>query len=201
MSAEKSKEILNLARNDEKSAFRMLFDTYYLSLVYFANKIVQDEYCAEDIVQESLSNFWMKNRFADVTEVLGGYLFEMVKNNAFNYVKAQNRKHEILSSVYEEYRRKAFLNPEDAEEYSKLYQAIELLPPDRRKVFKLVYIDGYRYQEVAEKLGISINTVQTQLSRSLQFLREKLLDSLEYKKSISIRKLNDMIMCFVSYPL
>ena len=57
-----------------------------------------------------------------------------------------------------------------------MYKVIDLLPEERRNVFLLVFVEGMSYQEVADQLQISKNTVKTQLSRSLKFLRETLKD-------------------------
>lgn len=60
------------------------------------------------------------------------------------------------------------------EEIELLYSVINELPPERRRVFMMICAEGKKYQEVADQLQISVNTVRTQLTRSLKFLREKL---------------------------
>ena len=183
-------------KKDEKSAFKLLFETYYIPLVLFANRIIRNEYSAEDIVQETLINFWQKKRFTNINTGLDYYLFESVKNKALDYIKSNDRRQEILMSAYEDYSRTTLLNAEEADEYAKLYRAIELLPEERRKVFKLVYFEGYKYREVADLLEISINTVQTQLRRSLQFLRERLGNSDDRDDGSSDDKLRDISVLF-----
>ena len=66
------------------------------------------------------------------------------------------------------------MHEDEQTEIDVLYFAINQLPPERRRIFMMVYAEGKKYKEVAEHLQISINTVRTQLSRSLKFLREKL---------------------------
>ena len=58
-----------------------------------------------------------------------------------------------------------------------VYQMIDLLPAERRQVFMMVFVDDMSYQEVAERLEISKNTVKTQLSRALKFLRKEMKDN------------------------
>jgi len=197
MSGPKSNEILSLYKKDEKSAFRLLFETYYIPLVLFANRIIQNEHSSEDIVQETLISFWQKKRFLNVNTGLDNYLFESVKNKALDYIKSTDRRQELHQSVYEDYAENALFDNNEAYEYARLYKAIELLPEERRKVFKLVYMEGYKYREVADMLGISINTVQTQLRRSLQFLREKLTEIDGSETDLSNDKLNDMTLYFL----
>ncbi|MCW3786811.1 RNA polymerase sigma-70 factor [Plebeiibacterium sediminum] len=174
MSHQKTNEILIMYKKDEKSAFKLLFDTYYIPLVLFANKMIQNEHSSEDIVQETLISFWQKKRFTDVKTDLDYYLFRSVKNKTLDYLKSKDRRQEVLMSTHEDYSKTELFKTEDVDEYVKLYKTIELLPQERRKIFKLVHLEGYKYKEVAEELGISVNTVQTQLRRSLQFLREQL---------------------------
>jgi len=196
MSKSKPSEILSLYKQDEKSAFRLLFETYYIPLVLFANRIIQNEHSSEDIVQETLISFWQKKRITNVNTALDYYLFESVKNKALDFLKSNDKRQEVLTSAYEDYNKEAILDAEEAEEYAKLYKVIEMLPPERRKIFKLVYIEGYKYKEAADLLGISINTVQTQLRRSLQFLREKLINSDDHDDNYSDDKLRDISVLF-----
>ena len=196
MAGPKSNEILTLYKKDEESAFRLLFETFYIPLVLFANRIIQNEHSSEDIVQETLISFWQKKRFMNVNTGLDYYLFESVKNKALDYLKSNDRRQELHQSAYKDYYENTILNSNEADEYSKLYKAIELLPTERQKIFKLVYIEGYKYKEVADLLGISINTVQTQLSRSLQFLREKLLNTDNNSDDPSNKKLRDISVLF-----
>lgn len=196
MPKSKQNKILTLYKHDEKSAFRLLFETYYIPLVLFANRIIQNEHSSEDIVQETLISFWHKKRITNVNTALDYYLFESVKNKALDFLKSNDRRQEILTSAYDNYNKESILDPDEAEEYAKLYRMIEKLPEERRKIFKLVYIDGYKYKEVAELLGISINTVQTQLRRSLQFLREKLIHSDDKDDDSSDEKFQEISVLF-----
>ena len=66
------------------------------------------------------------------------------------------------------------MQEDEQAEIEILYLTINLLPPERRRIFMMVYAEGKKYKEVADQLQISINTVRTQLTRSLKFLREKL---------------------------
>ena len=62
----------------------------------------------------------------------------------------------------------------DPELVEKLYRSMESLPEERRRILHMVCMEGMKYQEVADQLGVSINTVKTQMGRSLQFLRKAL---------------------------
>ncbi len=184
MSRQKTNEILALYERDEKLAFRLLFDTYYIPLVLFANKIIQNEHSSEDIVQETLINFWQKKNLSNIESNIDYYLFKSVKNKTIDYLKSRDKRQEVFTPITEELERTEITDSEEQIEYAKLYQTIEQLPAERQKVFKLVYLEGLKYKEAADVLNISVNTVQTQLRRALQFLRENLTNSNESDSSI-----------------
>ena len=69
---------------------------------------------------------------------------------------------------------RTWVSGENSELIEKLYLAIEMLPEERRRILHMVCMEGMKYQEVADCLGISINTVKTQMGRAFQFLRRAL---------------------------
>ena len=74
------------------------------------------------------------------------------------------------------------LQPEDwmdgNELQDKITETIEKLPPERKKVFVMSRFDNLKYKEIAEKLDISVKTVENQMGKALKFLREELKDFL-----------------------
>ncbi len=173
----KAETILNLFKEDEKKAFQLLYDTYYETLVLFANQITNDSEAAEDIVQECLVDFWFTKRYKTLLSGLDKYVFQAVKFSSLNYLRGDRRK----KTLHEKASREVPVEEEipDEEEVAILemvYRAIELLPEERRNIFLMVFVENMPYQEVADKLQISKNTVKTQLSRSLKFLRDTLKD-------------------------
>lgn len=92
-----------------------------------------------------------------------------------NYMRGGKRKRAIHEHVTREMLSKESLSDdENAEILEVVYKAIDQLPEERRRIFMMIFVDGKSYQEVMEQLQISKNTVKTQLSRSLKFLRKKL---------------------------
>jgi RNA polymerase sigma-70 factor (ECF subfamily) len=60
----------------------------------------------------------------------------------------------------------------------KIKETIDLLPAERRKIFIMSRFDGLKYREIAERLYISVKTVENQMYQALRFLRERLVDYL-----------------------
>jgi RNA polymerase sigma-70 factor (ECF subfamily) len=66
-------------------------------------------------------------------------------------------------------------NPvETLELQKKIDDSIEIMPPERKKIFMMSRNEGLKYKEIAEKLGISVKTVEAQMGKALKFLREEL---------------------------
>lgn len=171
----KADTILELFKTDERKAFQLLYDTYFETLVLFANQVTGDAEAAEDIVQDCFVKFWMNKPFATLPSGLDKYVFQAVKFSSLNYTRGDQRKRNLHENVTRE-----MMADEEAPDETEtdmlemVYRMVDLLPEERRNVFLMVFVDGMSYQEVADKLQISKNTVKTQLSRSLKFLRETL---------------------------
>ena len=119
-------------------------------------------------MEEYINNYTMKTRLLLLASAL---LLSAEMAMAQDYSVPVSEKNEKMMEgmpVAE------IMHEDEQTEIDVLYFAINQLPPERRRIFMMVYAEGKKYKEVAEHLQISINTVRTQLSRSLKFLREKL---------------------------
>lgn len=164
-------DILILMKEGKEKAFRYLFDNYYDTLVMFANYWLNDPEAAEDTVQECFVDFWVNKRFENLSSGLDKYIFASVKHAALNCIRSNRRReerHAVVAGNWREEGEYAGLNEEEIE---YLYMTINRLPEERRKIFMMVCLEGRKYQEVADLLGISVNTVRTQMGRAFQFLR------------------------------
>lgn len=171
----KPETILEQFRTDKRKAFRLFYDSYFELLVLFAHQITKDAEAAEDIVQECLVKFWINEPYLTMSSGLDKYIFQAVKYASYNHLRGHLRK----KNLYDQVTREMLSDEKDHEEndvLEKIYRSINQLPEERRKVFLMVFVDNMSYQEVADRLHISKNTVKTQLSRSLKFLRLILQD-------------------------
>ena len=117
-------------------------------------------------------DFWVNKRFENLSSGLDKYIFASVKHAALNYLRGNRRREErhavVAGNWKEDGGEVAELNEEEIE---YLYMTINRLPEERRRIFMMVCLEGRKYQEVADLLGISVNTVRTQMGRAFQFLR------------------------------
>lgn len=158
-----------------QAAFAGLFRLFYPRLHSFCLQYVHVKEVAEEITNDVFVKLW--NRRANMGQIdnLSTYLFVAVKNGALNYLKQYSHIHVAIEDQEGSTGLINRNNPEQELEWKEisfeLTQAIEQLPDQCRTVFKLIKEEGFRYKEVAEILGISPRTVETQLFRALKKLQ------------------------------
>ena len=174
-----SESILDLLKKDESGAFRLLFDRYYDNLLLYCYHILDDLETAEDIVQDCFVNLWNSKRLHSFSGDLDRFIFKMVKNQAFLFLREYKKRYNIQVSFSQESEISHYDTlDESSKEIELLYQTIDKLPEKCRKVFLMACLNDKTYQEVADELGTSINTVKTQMKTALKFLRENLQEEL-----------------------
>jgi RNA polymerase sigma-70 factor (family 1) len=157
-------------------SFKPFFESFYPSLCLFANKYTRDHEAALDIVQEAFVYIWNKKGDVDSINSAKAYLFKYVRNRSLNYL----RDHEKQKSLnFEQLDSEIFFrdNLIEEETYRTIYDAIKNLPPQGQRVIELS-LDGYKNQEIADELNISVNTVKTIKLRAFKAMREELKDNL-----------------------
>lgn len=161
----------------EPSAFQFLFNQHYKALCYFANSIVANDQEAEDLVQESFSKLWNKRTDFKTAANIKAFLFIATKNACLNFLKSRER----LTIKEKEF---SYLQTVDTgfdplltetEVIQQLYNEIEALPTQCRKIFKMSYLEGRKNEDIALTLRISYNTVRAQKLRALKLIRSSLI--------------------------
>jgi RNA polymerase sigma-70 factor (family 1) len=158
-----------------KTDFRKIFDEYFPSLCVFACKFVNDEDTAKDLVQEVFVKIWSSGKTFESEKSMRVYFYLATKNTAYDYIKKEKRKSQKtdlfgLNAADED----IVLNEMIREEtYRILNNALHALPEKAKEVINL-NLSGLSNQEVADKLGISVNTVKTHRLHALRILRKRL---------------------------
>lgn len=161
--------------------FEALFKTHYAELCGYANKYLDDLDAAEEVVQSLFVRLWEKRKDLDIKSSLKSYLFSSVRNACFNEIKHVKIKEEYKAHyqrVIEEDQVFADEEYEASELENKIRSSIEKLPEGRQKIFILSRYEGLKYQEIADKLGVSIKTVENQMGAAMKFLRSELAEYL-----------------------
>ena len=162
----------------ENKAFEELFDLHYGNLVGFVYGYVRDEEVAKDIVHDAFLTFWTNRKHLDLSYSAKSYLFTLAQNYALNYLKhlrvvAMNEREvvEALQNADEEL--------DDYEQrMARLNEKLDELPEKQREVLMKCFVEGQTYKDVAEEMGISVNSVKTHISRGLKFLRNELKEEM-----------------------
>jgi len=172
-------EIQNISQFIDKQTYEQIFRQHYSELCSYANNFMDDLDDAEEIVQDVFVKIWENRSEINITDSTRAYLFRSVRNTCLNKkkhikireeYKAENER-EIESNFVD---LNAVINASELE--IKIRNAIDKLPTERRKIFIMSRYDELKYKEIAEKLNISIKTVENQMGSALKFLRTELID-------------------------
>lgn len=189
----KEVQLCESIRQGDKNSFEYVFRTYYGNLCQYASQILTDKDASEEVVQELFYQLWQKRAAFQVTTSLKSYLFRAVHNSCLNYIKHHKIK-ETYVQHYQQENSGIAVNQHQAIELkelqSRISRAVEMLPPERRKVFMMIRYEERKYKEVAELLGISVKTVENQMGKAMQSLRVALKDYLPVISAVIINILH-----------
>ncbi|MBE3094035.1 MAG: RNA polymerase sigma-70 factor [Actinobacteria bacterium] len=180
-----NQQLINGIQKGDLAAFEELYRQYYIFLCLIAEHIVRNHSDAEEIVSDVFVRLWNIREKIDITTSIKGYLIKAVHNTSLNYLERFRLIHKLTDSLnnsdYE------FLAWDSDYPLGQLYekeimnileQGISELPDGCRKIFILSRNEDMKYSDIADKLGISVNTVKTQMKIALARLRENLKDYL-----------------------
>ncbi|QGY43964.1 RNA polymerase sigma-70 factor [Maribellus comscasis] len=178
-------KLIKNTKTSEEQTFELIFRRYYVRLCGFANKFIGDTAESEEIVQEAFLNVWKKREKLNLDDDIRPYLFKSVQNLCYNFLehqKVEDKYYKVIYDVYKNQKKdyQTFESVMYSELQAKVDEVIESLPQRCREIFCLSRWDGLKYGEIAEKLQISVKTVETQMSRALVILRKELSDYLVF---------------------
>lgn len=170
-------ELFALLKEGNEKAFADIFNRYQAPLFDFAYKRIRDKDEAKDIVQEIFVRLWNNRADLQIRTSLRSYLYRSVLNRVLNILSHQVIKEEYVNSLQQMIE----ANTQAADyhiretDMEKLIEAeIAALPPKMREVFEMRKRKYLSNKEIAGKLGISEQTVETHMKRALRVLRVRL---------------------------
>lgn len=173
------KLLIGQFKQGDHHAYKILYLTYAPKLLAFSRKYLNSAEEAEEIVQEVFLRLWEKKENVDENRSFSSYVIQAAKHRIFNgFRKKVNEKAYLDFAVFSN---NPNLNLTGLEvEYNEVKRkadaAIESMPPKRQEIFKLSREKGLKNREIADKLQISIKTVENQMSQALKYLKEELVD-------------------------
>lgn len=171
------RELLNRIAQSDEAAFTEIFNHFSPRIWTFVVKKAKSESVAEEIVQEVFLKLWAKKEMASGIENLTAFLYTMAANKLYDHFKKVAGDSRKLEHLWLQVQQAATSNPVEEtldfrESMQIINQAIEQLPPQRKKIYLLNRMEGLSYDEIAQKLNISKSTVSNQLVEATKFIRE-----------------------------
>jgi RNA polymerase sigma-70 factor (ECF subfamily) len=165
--------LLEKLQEGDKAAFS--------DLVMFSTTFTHDLDTSEEIVQEIFVKLWEDRKSIIITTSLKSYLLKSIQNRCIDWIRHLKVRDKVSAEIIEN--SIGFEN--NTEEYllkTELEQAIESslsqLPDDLAEVFRMNRYEGMKYHEIAEKLNVSLRTIEVRIGKALHLLREHLKDFL-----------------------
>lgn len=187
-------KIIKGLKNGDKEIFEKVYREYYIPLCYYCLRYIEKFEDSEEIVQDLFLKLWEKHKELEINSSLKAYLYRAVQNYALNYLSKKKTKEKYLmiqSGQYYNNFDKGNVKLEEDELRLILKQAILKMPEKRRQIFELSRFDGLKYSKIASKLSISVKTVESQITKSLKYLRVVLKDYLPI--IIIMMQINNML--------
>ncbi len=170
-----------LQKRDE-AAFEQVFKSNYKLLHAYAFTMLKDEMAAEEMVQNVFYKMWERSDNLTISGSVSAYLYRAVYNESLNYIKhlKVRQEHKLFVSHRQEEAESAAKRIQVKELEHKLQAAMNDLPEQCRTIFQMSRFEELRYREIAERLEISVKTVENQMGKALRILRERLAEFLVF---------------------
>lgn len=178
MSCPQDTALISRLKEGDLTAFDELYLKYYALLCASAYFFLKNGQEAKDLVQNLFLDIWDRQLYVHFHDDIKGYLFLAVKNRCINYLKKQ-RVQDRTKRGYAAWQEEAGAEEAGFEEgdYGRLRDALEEMPDQKKRAIQMVYIHGKRYQDAADTMRISINSLKTHLKTGLKLLRGEMSGS------------------------
>lgn len=175
--------IKQLIEGNEK-AYEYLYRHHYALLCHIANEYVNDRFLAETLVGDVIFHLWEIRTSLHIQSSLRSYLIQAVRNRCLDYLSSQKERNEVTFSKLspdEDLKERYLLSDNyplgtllEQELENEILSAIESLPEECKKVFLKSRFEEKKYEEIANELNISVNTVKYHIKNALSLLHSRL---------------------------
>ena len=172
------KELLNLIRDGNMVAFDTIYFQYSKRLYGFVLKLIKQEADAEEIVQEVFIKIWESRDKIDTYTSFESFLFTIAYNSTISLLRKRVNEEKYIDHLKS--RQNNLSNPDIIDEIhynqlnEKVQSLINQLTPRQKEIFKLSREQGFTYKEIAEKLSLSVNTVENHMVKALNYLKSNI---------------------------
>jgi RNA polymerase sigma-70 factor, ECF subfamily len=177
MIEQQDKKLVIRLREGDGVAFEKLFYKYHAKLFNFSFRLLRSKQEAENIVQQTFLKVWEYRENLDENSSFSGFLFKVSHNQVFNQFRSR-LNHRYYLEYLMEYAETLENTVDRQIDYTELeayvHKLLQQLPERRKEIFLLSREQGLSYKEIADKLDISENTVDTQIRKVLNYFRQAL---------------------------
>lgn len=161
----------------EEKGFSFLFREYYPALCYFSSQFVKEKSIAEEIAGDALMKLWQRRENFDKMATINSFLYTTARNASLNWIRQQRKVSRMLKEM--DYLTQGselnkFQKIIETETYREIFIALDSLPPKCREIFKMLFIEGKGYDQIALELNLSTKTIYSQKDRALSLIRQRL---------------------------
>lgn len=167
--------LLKLLQDGDKAAFETFYRREYIAVFYTAKRFIADTPAAEDLTTETFLKLWHRLDSFNSLAAMKSFLFVTIKNACLNHLRTEKRtasRYEQLTYLLQQHTADDIANQQlMASIYQYLYDEVEKLSPQLKRVFKMAYVDGLSNEDIAAQLKISNQSVRNDKARALKQLR------------------------------
>jgi RNA polymerase sigma-70 factor (family 1) len=172
--------LVNALREGDKEAFAEIYNRFHKPVYRYLISMIKVPEHTEDLVHEIFLKLWEIRQRLDIHTNFQAYIFRVAHNKAVDEIRKMvhdRRLRAELSYKYQELTISQNESPSQLNHYDKLVeQALDSLTPQRRKVYELCRIEGKTYQDAADELNLTHNTVKEHMSKAMASLRHFLAE-------------------------
>ena len=147
-------------------------------LCHYCMGILDDAKKTEDVVQDTFVYLWENRQKINIKTSLKSYLYQSVRHGALKVIRSRalEQRHLPYLTEFIKYLERSEFSEDELDRLREVEQAIDELPPSCKNVFLMRVVDRKSYKEITRELGISLNTVKTQVSKAYRLIRGKVRD-------------------------
>ncbi|MGV8137849.1 MAG: RNA polymerase sigma-70 factor [Mangrovibacterium sp.] len=180
-----NKETTNLLakriRKGDIKAFDLLYHTYSQKLYGFAFSMLKNHDDAKEIVQDTFLKIWEKREMINPASSLQAFLFSVSYHTAIDLIRKRFKDDQYLTYLQSQFHENESITIEEPAYYQELIRILNKvigeLPEQRKKIYLLSREEGLNHKEIAEKLNISVKTVENQITLALKTIRKQLISN------------------------
>ena len=177
------KELLARIAIGSEESFKILFNNYNERLFYYISTIVKSPQVAEEIVMDVFLKIWLGKEIITQIENFDAFLFRVAHNKSIDFLRSAARDPKFKDLLWDQMQLSGYEKADASvlrkEFECKLREAVSLLSVQRRKAYQLSRNEEMSHEQIAQRLGLSKNTVNNHIVEAQRFIRSYLSKNLD----------------------